>query len=105
MKQIIIALLLACTACGDDDAIPDVGIDAADAAPMRSCTPSGLFCEAGELCIRGGRCDGPGECITPSESCEFPVDPVCGCDGMTYPNTCQANRARVDTRFDASACE
>jgi hypothetical protein len=49
----------------------------------------GLFCQyqPGALC---GAADAPGECVAIPEICNEIFDPVCGCDGQTYPNACQA---------------
>jgi hypothetical protein len=66
------------------------------------CAP-GLFCQhqAGALC---GAADAPGECVTIPEVCPFIYAPVCGCDGVTYGNACEAaaNQAGI---FELGECE
>lgn len=49
----------------------------------------GLFCNfpTSSIC---GRADGPGTCDAIPEVCDGVVDPVCGCDGETYNNACEA---------------
>ena len=62
----------------------------------------GLFCQhqPGALC---GAADAPGECVAIPEVCADIFDPVCGCDGQTYGNACEAaaNRAGI---LDLGAC-
>ncbi|MEY4548533.1 MAG: hypothetical protein RL685_4728, partial [Pseudomonadota bacterium] len=54
------------------------------------CGP-GLFCQhqAGALC---GAADAPGECVLIPDACIALFSPVCGCDGVTYGNSCEAAR-------------
>ncbi|HXQ24069.1 MAG TPA: Kazal-type serine protease inhibitor domain-containing protein [Candidatus Acidoferrales bacterium] len=44
-----------------------------------------------------------GECVERPEICPEVVDPVCGCDGVTYPNDCWRLNAGA-TLAHAGAC-
>jgi hypothetical protein len=62
-------------------------------------TIRGLTCPEGQYCDFGvGRCgmpDAQGTCKTKPEFCPEIFMPVCGCDGKTYGNACQAAAAGV----------
>jgi hypothetical protein len=64
---------------------------------------SGLFCQhqAGALC---GAADAPGECVLIPEACGDIFAPVCGCDGQTYGNACEAAVAQVGI-FELGECQ
>lgn len=59
-------------------------------------------CAPTEYCATPHCPDGPrdGTCIPRPEGCFTNVDPVCGCDGTTYPNACEAGRAGVVVASD-----
>jgi hypothetical protein len=62
------------------------------------CGLEGGACADGEWCDHEelGFCGGPGSCQPRPTDCP-PVDaPVCGCDGVSYPNECEAHAAGTD---------
>ena len=60
-------------------------------------------CGSGEFCLRPPRrCGGRGECRPRPEVCTAQFDPVCGCNGETYSNACQAAAAGVSIARNGS---
>lgn len=57
---------------------------------------SNVDCPGGSYCAKSGCNDGPGACETTPEACIGLWAPVCGCDGVTYGNSCEAAAAGVN---------
>ncbi len=86
----------ACAPCGplacppDQEARDTDGDGCEDACVPRRCR-SNEDCRAGEYCApRPGQCDDAGTCRARPQACTHELDPVCGCDGETYGNACEA---------------
>ncbi len=68
----------------------------------QTCSAAGTYCDysAATSC---GMADQTGKCDAKPQFCPALVMPVCGCDGKTYNNGCEANRAGASVA-KAGAC-
>ncbi len=88
-----------CTA--DDTCIDGGGVGkCSPGKPVPGCGQGGCSvgggssagCAAGQFCmLPDGQCSGSGKCSAMPQVCMAVYMPVCGCDGKTYGNTCEAN--------------
>lgn len=70
---------------------------------------TGVTCDAGSFCeypatAQCGRRGDTGTCTLIPEGCDTLYQPVCGCDGNTYPNACYALREQVSVA-STGACD
>ncbi|HYP77615.1 MAG TPA: Kazal-type serine protease inhibitor domain-containing protein [Polyangiaceae bacterium] len=93
------------------------GISVLHSGACESTTPGatcgglkGVACAKNEYCnyppdAKCGAADQTGTCATiPSDCGAYAYDPVCGCDNVTYPNTCTAAAKRISL-LHSGACE
>jgi len=57
------------------------------------------MCTPRQYCLFHGCAAETGVCVPRPEACPDVWDPVCGCDGVTYPNACEAARAGMSVDY------
>lgn len=70
---------------------------------VSTCTTNADVANPSEYCKKpNGDCNGTGTPETKPQVCPHVWDPVCGCDGITYGNACEAASAGVNIKSDGS---
>jgi hypothetical protein len=92
----LFGVLVACNERGMGGRFPDGGGGSGNACGGFS----GMTCDSDEFCDFGrnscGATDEQGTCRTRPDVCDDVFAPVCGCDGVTHSNECEANASGTD---------
>jgi hypothetical protein len=88
------------------DAPADVASDVSEASTDAGGCKSSLDCLSTEYCDKAlGDCSGTGTCTAIPSFCSSLCSYLCGCDNMTYCNSCYAAKNGRTTIAYAGACE
>jgi hypothetical protein len=81
---------------GTPDSLSRTTVETSPTTKSNKCEDEGYFCSFPEgICGDGGE----GKCIPKPEMCTMDYTPVCGCDGVTYGNSCSAASTGVSVNF------
>ena len=91
--------------CGDGSCEPPEGEDAWSCPSDCTLCDENSDCSGSHYCaFARGACGAPGVCRrVPQGPCDGSVEPICGCDGVTYSNNCERRKAGVSYAY-AGAC-